>query len=328
MRSVVLQQPSAGAVQRSPFPITAVQLLWTGPAGGLHIGFVREKRSTVWTPVTPGCPCGGDRAAGPAASSRHQALVLGDESRVFELRHPQSIDVLSAVVVDTVHGPPRTGPASTGRPTDRGGAAAVEEPFRAFRSLDIVRRADWGAQETKATASRDFSPVQALTVHHTATPANDPDPVRTLRTIHELHAVHNGWGDIGYHFLVDPSGRIYEGRSSGTATPGHNAAGEIVGGFHTAGFNTGNIGIALLGTMTDRPPAAPALRSLTRLLAGLARAHGIDPQAGIMYANPVTGAASRILALDGHGGRTSTECPGARTDMELLRQAVADELGA
>src|SRR3712207_9171470 len=63
---------------------------------------------------------------------------------------------------------------------------------------------------------------------------SDPDPAATVRAIFAYHAVVQGWGDIGYNFLVDADGRIYEGRHSGAAgdppdapdpTPGEDAEG-------------------------------------------------------------------------------------------------------
>jgi hypothetical protein len=58
-----------------------------------------------------------------------------------------------------------------------------------------------------------------------------------------------GFGDIGYQYLIDESGRVYEGRYSGTDSyPGHDAEGvKVVMAAHVGGFNSGNTGIALLG---------------------------------------------------------------------------------
>ena len=61
---------------------------------------------------------------------------------------------------------------------------------------------------------RGGNPVEWI-VHHTAGVNHDPDPAATVRAIFAYHAVVQGWGDIGYNFLVDADGRIYEGRHSG-----------------------------------------------------------------------------------------------------------------
>jgi N-acetylmuramoyl-L-alanine amidase len=62
--------------------------------------------------------------------------------------------------------------------------------------------------------------VQKLIVHHTATQNNDPDPPATIRSIYYYHAVTQGWGDIGYNFLIDEAGNLYEGGTRSTIPRG------------------------------------------------------------------------------------------------------------
>src|SRR5437879_4018889 len=83
----------------------------------------------------------------------------------------------------------------------------------------------------------EFYPIQKLICHHTATQNRDPDPAATIRSIYYYHAVTQTWGDIGYNFLVDESGRIYEGRYSrpyptGAYPTGEDATGKGVTGAH------------------------------------------------------------------------------------------------
>jgi hypothetical protein len=85
----------------------------------------------------------------------------------------------------------------------------------------VIPRAGWGANESLRYDSSGkeiwppaFWPIQKLIVHHTDTQNGDPDPAATVRSIYYYHAVTQGWGDIGYNFLIDESGRIYEGRHS------------------------------------------------------------------------------------------------------------------
>jgi hypothetical protein len=95
-------------------------------------------------------------------------------------------------------------------------------------------------------------------VHHTDTQNGDPDPAATIRAIYYCHAITQGWGDIGYNILIDESGRVYKGRNSDTTTgsiaddtiTGEDLAGGGVTGAHAAGFNSGTVGIALLGTLS------------------------------------------------------------------------------
>ena len=87
----------------------------------------------------------------------------------------------------------------------------------------ILPRSGWGSDESlrfDATGREvwppTFWPVQKLIVHHTATQNGDPNPPSTIRAIYYYHSVTQGWGDIGYNFLIDEAGHIYKGRHSHT----------------------------------------------------------------------------------------------------------------
>ncbi|GHH96404.1 N-acetylmuramoyl-L-alanine amidase [Streptomyces capillispiralis] len=337
MRSPGTGSPSASGpprpreTQRSPFPISAVGLTWTGPGEGLQIRFLGTSvPPTPWMRVKPGCPCGRDERRPVRRRAVSRALVRAPGAEAYQLAYPESIDLLSGVIVDTVHGStptPGASPTPTASPTP---LPSTPEKVPDLADLPVVRRSQWGAVPSLTTASRAFAPVQAVTVHHTVTADDDPDPAGTVRAIFQLHAVHNGWGDIGYHFLVDAAGRVYEGRDSGDpGTIAHNASGDCVTAFHTADFNTGNIGIALLGDMTVREPTAAARRSVTTLVASLSRMHGLDPRAPLSYRNPLTGRTLRLGSpVNAHGAWTPTECPGTLTPVEDVRAAAAKALRA
>jgi uncharacterized protein with LGFP repeats len=181
-----------------------------------------------------------------------------------------------------------------------------------------VTRAEWGADESlrfdqqgNETWPPAYYPAQVMTVHHTATRNNDADPAATVRAIYRYHAVDRGWGDIGYHYLVDESGRVYEGRWSGTdGDPAHDASGNMVTAAHVGGFNSGNLGIALLGTLRTRPPTAAARAALEGVLADLAGRHSLDPLSRTLYVNPITGDTRDVDTISGHRDWESTECPG------------------
>src|SRR5204863_4425906 len=154
-----------------------------------------------------------------------------------------------------------------------------------------------------------------LIVHHTATANDDPNPAATIRSIYYYHAVTQGWGDIGYNFLIDESGNVYEGRYSRSYAPGESPTGEDlagngVTGAHAQGYNSGTVGIALLGTVTDRDVTPPASDARERLLAWKAERHGIDPLGSSLYTNPVSGTKATFPNIAGHRDVNATECPG------------------
>jgi hypothetical protein len=205
------------------------------------------------------------------------------------------------------------GPSAGGTPTARG--AAYSQPA-------VLRRADWGADESLRFDSSGaevwpaaYYPVQKLIVHHTATQNNDPNPAATIRSIYYYHAVTQGWGDIGYNFLIDEAGRIYEGRHTVDYPPGaspteENGAGEGVTAAHAVGYNSGTVGVALLGTLTNQDATSAARAALERLLAWESDRHSINPQGNSLYTNPVNSTQATFPNIAGHRDVGSTECPG------------------
>src|SRR6185312_2726608 len=96
-------------------------------------------------------------------------------------------------------------------------------------------------------------------VHHTAgtnayTRAQAPAIVRGIEV---YHVKGNGWNDIGYNFLVDRFGNVYEGRRGGID--------KNVVGAHAEGFNTGSIGVALIGNFQAATPPKPMQQALVKL---------------------------------------------------------------
>ena len=212
----------------------------------------------------------------------------------------------------------------------------------AYPQPTVVPRSGWGADESlrfdasgKEVWPPAFYPVQKVVVHHTATQNADPDPAATIRSIYYYHAITQAWGDIGYNFLIDESGRIYEGRYSrayaaGVSPTGQELNGNGVTAAHAVGYNSGTVGIALLGTLTNQD-ATPAARSaLERLIAWIDGSHGIDPQGASLYTNPVNGTQATFPNIAGHRDVGATECPGGTfyATLPTIRSGVAALLGS
>jgi N-acetylmuramoyl-L-alanine amidase-like protein len=205
-------------------------------------------------------------------------------------------------------------------------AATAAPGGGSLAGLCLRDRAAWGADESLRLdpAGNDrwppvYFPVQRLTVHHTVIDDPGGDPAAAVRAIYRYHAVDLGFGDIGYHLLIGQDGCVYEGRVSGddgvpvfSGPPEPKGTALAVNGGHVLGFNAGNVGVALIGDFTDMAPSRAALRSLTRTLAALAIAGGLDPLATGTYVNPLTGATLETATISGHRDWLSTECPGER----------------
>lgn len=199
----------------------------------------------------------------------------------------------------------------------------------------IVRRSSWHP----AAASFDDAveaPVRyrGVTIHHTAgsNSYTRSGAAATVRSIYIQHAEKRGWGDIGYNFLIDRFGTIFEGRAGsvlGTPLP-----------THTAGYNTVLLGIAMIGTFTDRLPTRAALASLRRLLTWACWRYGIDPtgtaryrvgEAAFIKADKLLrpkGTIHRGRTIAGHRAYNHTACPGTRLNAYLptLRRQVDESL--
>ncbi|MDQ3328082.1 MAG: N-acetylmuramoyl-L-alanine amidase, partial [Chloroflexota bacterium] len=138
----------------------------------------------------------------------------------------------------------------------------------------VISRAQWGAEEKlrfdsngRESWGRQYTRPTKAIIHETVTLNHDPNPAATVRAIYYYHAVTRGWGDIGYNFLVDEQGRIYEGR----------AGGENVVGGHARCFNWGTIGIAALGEYNSVRPSLAMVRAIEDLLVWKFRANKINP---------------------------------------------------
>lgn len=161
----------------------------------------------------------------------------------------------------------------------------------------IVSRSQWGADESLRTGEPEFAPITRAIVHHTVTANDESDPAGRMRAIHEFHVRGQRWSDIGYNFVVDGGGRIYEGRSAGGAGAfGEDASRRGVVGAHAEGHNTGTVGIAVLGTYTSAMPSEAALDAVAAVVAWKLGTRGVDPTA-----------AGTVV---GHRDVVATGCPG------------------
>lgn len=301
------------------FPVDYVGITWAGEHGEVLVRFRHGSAWGDWQPM------GEDGAQSEGRFT--SALVSGDDADAYQVRVPAGVGGPRSVAINTTDGPVSSGAAS----------ASVGCPVQtAALAFDYQSRCEWGADESirfDSTGTEkwpsQYSPVQKLTVHHTATQNDDPDPAARVRAIYRYHTVDNGWGDIGYQFLVDEAGNVYEGRYTDDdpdTMPGYRAGSmEGVVGAHVGGWNSGNLGVSMLGTLTDRAPTADAQAGLERTLAELATRSGIDPTGSGTYVNPANGATWTGPNIPGHRDFSATDCPGgvAYDLLPQIRQNVA-----
>ncbi|MEY2747076.1 MAG: hypothetical protein RL112_2118 [Planctomycetota bacterium] len=172
-------------------------------------------------------------------------------------------------------------------------------------SFAIVERSAWGARNpVLADLDKNRAPYRRITVHHSAMP--NPVPLdgtlkascEGVRQVQSSHMDGRGYGDIGYHYVIDPYGRVFEGRQI-----------QWQGAHANKENNIQNIGVCLLGNFETQKPAGPALEALERVLGSLRS----------QYKIPL----NRVYL---HGEFRGTECPGENLAAWVRRYRGAERL--
>ena len=181
----------------------------------------------------------------------------------------------------------------------------------------IIPRLSWGANESIRRHPPHYAPAVAFAVVHHTDGVNNYTPAQSaaiVRGIELYHVQGNGWDDIGYNFLVDKYGQVFEGRYGGIDRP--------VVGAHSLGFNKGAVGVAVLGTYDAGPISAAAKTSLEQLLAWRLDVAHVDPLSLLNWpseGNPrfPKGVLATLRAISGHRDTGFTDCPGNALYAEL-----------
>ena len=210
---------------------------------------------------------------------------------------------------------------------DRLGAAWRGTPHAAEAMVGqpaIVTRAQWGADEGIRRNDPSYGErIVAGFVHHTAG-ANDytrAEADNVVRGVYSYHVQSRGWSDIGYNFLVDRYGTVYEGRYGGITRP--------VVGAHASGFNTNTFGVSLMGNFVNARPPAAMVSALRGMLAWKYDVHHVNVAGKVDYAENGSGPTVTLNRLSGHRDVGSTTCPGGNAYALLpgLRTSVAQLQG-
>jgi N-acetylmuramoyl-L-alanine amidase len=191
----------------------------------------------------------------------------------------------------------------------------------------IVAREAWAQGRCPPRVAPEYGALQMAFVHHTENPNGYQvgEVAGMLRAIYQFHRYGRGWNDIGYNFVVDRFGRIFEARAGGVD--------EAIIGAQAGGYNHCSTGVAVLGEYgaTQISPAARA--ALAHLLAWKLSLHGIPiagrvtvrvNPAGAVYSRFPAGAHVSLPRVAGHRDADSTTCPGDALYGELpgLRAAA------
>lgn len=196
-------------------------------------------------------------------------------------------------------------------------------PAYALSRPGITTREQWGADESLRNCESTYAPaVNGAFIHHTATDTNytPEESPAIVRSIYYYHSKVNGWCDIGYNFLIDRFGTVYEGRSGGMD--------RAVVGAHARGFNTESIGVSMIGNFVDADPPSRAIDSLITLLGWKFTLHGVHPRVTTSYTSGGSdvypeGTQVTLPTIAGHRDVGITACPGRLQDqLPVIRGRV------
>lgn len=293
--------PSAGVASAgwsTSKPVTAARSFdligarWRQGRGvAVQVRVRRHGRWSRWLDLPNALDHGPDR--GTQANGTDPAWIGG--ARLFQLRTKGRPQGLRAHMV--VAGRRGLNPvASAARKAQSGGPT-------------IITRSQWGAASFKG--SPGYGQVQMAYVHHTVSlntysKAESPAVVRGIQRYHQSS---NGWSDIGYNFLVDRFGQVYEGRAGGID--------RAVIGAQAQGWNSLSTGIASVGTHTSAEVSPETFAAIASLVGWKLSIHGVPVQ-GTVSLRSAGGASNRYPSgrivkfqrVSGHRDGCSTSCPG------------------
>ncbi|GIE32921.1 hypothetical protein Ait01nite_059660 [Actinoplanes italicus] len=315
----VARPRTAELAKRATEPFSLVGVTWTdprtAPAGAIEVR-TRQRGTGTWSPWqlletdNPDASAGGPGVrgssdplwTGPSDGVQARIVALGGD-----LPHGLRVDLINPDAPESGHAL-RTVAAQRQQPQRGEPVAPVVLPVRPVPRL--TTRGGWGADESIVKEPPEYTgAVHVVFVHHTAS-GNGYDCAESasiVRGIERFHVKSKGWNDIGYNFLVDRCGRIFEGRAGGV----HRS----VLGAHTLGFNANASAVALIGDYRSAAIPAAARASVAQLAAYKLGAWNNPPlgKAGLVSGGSDRYPAGRTAVLNrisGHRDTGRTECPG------------------
>ncbi|MEE8105038.1 MAG: peptidoglycan recognition family protein [Planctomycetota bacterium] len=156
----------------------------------------------------------------------------------------------------------------------------VEKP------LEILSRQLWATEPADTARAAELGDVRWITIHHEGAPVtrsamSREETGQLLDRLRSYHVQARGWADIGYHYIIDPAGRVWEGRPASLR------------GAHVRDHNENNLGVMLLGNFELQSPSQAQLETLPRLVRRLRWDHGVPER-----------------AIKSHREWVATACPG------------------
>ena len=317
--TAVYQSP----ILQAPIPFNAVVPQWTadlpdmelmirtGTAVGQWQEWVRLHSHNDWD--MPGDALSvGEMISVPAQDVTHQLIQFTIRAKI-----PGTVSQFRLTFIDSTNGPALDDMVARQTTFNTGQREIVTD---GYPQPFVISRDAWCEDPAcEYSEGLDYAPVTHLIVHHTKSDNVVPDWPAHLRAIWNYHTFGLGWGDIGYNYLVDPDGNIYEG----------HLGGDGVVGIHANAANSGSMGVAFMGDFEYITPADPMLDAAVELLAWKADQRDINVyESSDSLPNIEWGLPNLMGHRDVYGG-FGTSCPGTvgHTLLPWLRDEVAARLG-
>jgi hypothetical protein len=314
---------------RAPRRFNLVGLTWEDAAAHEPGIAVRTRRDgdgwSRWEPVGTHAEDGPDPGTDEARPEGMANPVWAGEADWVQYRSSEALEEARLHFVNT---------AGTATAADRVGTALRGAVSTALASVagvlgadlagaqepqpGMVTRAEWAGNDCPPRSGAVYGQVKAAYVHHTVN-LNDysqDEAEQVVLGICRYHRNTNGWNDIGYNFLVDRFGTIYEGRAGGV--------GAAVIGAQAEGFNAQSTGIANIGTFSTVKQSSAALQAMARLIRWKLPLHG-NPTSGTVTMQSAgggtnryaSGTSVRVQRVIGHRDTNATACPGSALYAQL-----------
>jgi len=200
-------------------------------------------------------------------------------------------------------------------------------PTTGMEPPKIIPREVWGAREPRCQwAGQDGNQVTHVVIHHSYEPTDPPSlesAYAAIRHIQNLHMDDNGWCDVGYSYLVDWFGNVYEGTAGTIDRPITSA--------HTAGLNYEGVGIVMIGNYETEIPSAQTVAAAGRVAAWVLGWYGYDSTEDVHLTVAgnnnkwASGTPITVPAITAHRDVVTTECPGdgGYSVMDVIRSEAA-----
>ncbi|MGW1186143.1 FG-GAP-like repeat-containing protein [Streptomyces drozdowiczii] len=317
--------------------------VWTGPSDGVEVRVVAADGSATPLPsgmdvklLDPGTDP--ESAAKPVAYAQDITPAPTDTPTDTATPTPTDTDTTTPPPSDSASPTDTASATDTASPSTTSSETATASPsptVPAPRPSTVVKppvitQAEWGASTDYDGTPGYGEEIKAAVVHHTGVDQDNAVPCSQskarMRTIQQEHFA-RGYYDIGYNFVVDRCGQIFEGRSGGMDLP--------VVGAHDVGFNTNTVGISYIGNTMTLKPTRAGLEAISRVIAWKFGMYGISPTSSVtlVSGSPLGQDGNKVAQGDsitlprvfGHRDTNTTLCPGDGlfTKLPLIRTLAA-----